>query len=408
MNLLSKIKLFLLFLIVGTHACNNSPIKIAKVEGHDFVSCNIDKIKDIRNLKLSEIAEYSQIVVLANDSSLDDEDYNIQRTVVSDKYVVVMPWSRAALLYDRNGKFIKRLVPSDNSKDEQLYGIYAQIDDEKDAIYILVCGLKILRFNALDPIITDIPRTVENSMDFVLFDSDKILGTFSNNQNIWAYIQSSHSLKTEYLYSRSTNIFFNHMSGIGSILKWHDKIILSFLLANDTSYYYNIRSKSFVPFLYCFSPKNSIKFNRQIENSPELLDSTADEILKDKKLQKKWLLFINERYCLFRLLGSTQKYFVIDKYNQEAYFLNKITNDFWGGLDMNYDNMFDGMYYVNNKDGYFTFHFSISKLKEEIKTLNIDSLSESARNKLVSLSNETEDIECPHNVLFISKLKKIK
>lgn len=401
--------LFVTLINVGTilflPGCKNSAIKVTHCDGHDIISCNIDKIKETRNLMMSEIAEYSEIVVLSNDSSLKDEDYNIQRIVVSDKYIVVMPRSRAALLYNRNGEFIKRLATSNNSKDEQLCTIHAQIDDERDMIYLLVCGLELLRFNAHDAKIMNIFKAVKNSMDFVLLDDDKILVTFPNNQNIWGYTQSIHATKADYfLHSRIENNLLNHMSKTGKILKWGDKIVLSFLSANDTSYYYTMKNKTFVPFLRCFSPKNSIKIKEQIENSPELLDLAAAEILKDKKLYKKRLLFINERHCLFRLFDGSRKYYVIDKQSQQAYFLDKIINDFWGNLDMNYNNMFDGWHYVTNKDGYLTFNYRISQFREEVKKLKTGTQNETLKNKLIELRNKTENN--PYNILLINKLKK--
>lgn len=393
-------------IFIGIEACNNSPVEISKIDGHDFVSCNIDKIKNTRSLKLSEIAEYSQIVALSNDSTLENEDYNIQRTIVSDKYIVVLPWSRPALLYSRNGQFIKRLIPSDSPHDRNLCGIYAQIDDEKDMIYLLVCGLRLLRFNVYDFNVVNIPKAAEKSIiDFVLFKSDKMFVTYPNEQNIWGYIQSIHSPKAEYLYSRSANNLFNYMSSPGGIIKWRDTLVINFLSANDTSYYYDKISRTFEPFLCCFSPKNSIEFKEQIENSPELLELAASEILKDKKLLKKRLLFINERYCLFRLFDDgILKYYVIDKQNQQAYFIDKIINDFCENLDMNYNNMFDGWRYVNNKDGYLTFNYNINQFKKEIEKLKIDTLNETLKNKLIRLMNKNENNS--YNILFINKLKK--
>jgi hypothetical protein len=395
-----------LLIIICTSTCyNNSALKVSKFDGQDFISCNIDKIKDTFNLKLSDIAEYSEVVVLSNDSTLKVEDYQIERVVVSDKYIVVMPRSTPALLYTRKGKFIKKLKPLGSPKSEKLCGIHAQIDDEKDMVYLLVCGLKLLRFNVNDFDVVNIPKAVEKSMDFVFFDNDKMFATYHNDQNIWGYIQSIHSPQAEYLHSRSVNNLFNYMSSSwGKILKWNDTIVLSFASVNDTSYYYNKRNKTFEPFLCCFSPKNSIKFKEQIENSPELLELAASGILKNNKLLKKRLLFINERYCLFRLFDGTRRYYVIDKHNQQAYFLDKIINDFCGDLEMDYANIFEGWRYVNNKDGYLTFTYSINQLKEKLKELKTETSNKTFKNKLLRLINENENDSCI--ILFISKLEK--
>jgi hypothetical protein len=372
---MNRIIIFILA-IVSIQSCNNSAVEIFKIDGHEFVSCNIDKIRETRSLKLSEIAEYSQIVTLSNDSSLESEDYNIQRTIVSDKYIVVLPWLRPALLYSRNGQFIKRLLPSGIQNNRNLFGIYAQIDDENDMIYLLVSGLQLLRFNTHDFSVVNIPKAVEKSMDFVLFDNDKMFVTYANDQNIWGYIQSISSTQAEYLNSRSSDNFFNYMSSSGSILNWRDTIIISFLSANDTSYYYNKKDKTFEPLLSCFSPKNSIEIKEQVEDLPENLELVSSEILNETKLLRKRLFIINDRYCLFQMFDGILKYYMIDKQGQRAYFLDKIINDLYGNLDMNYTSIFNGWRYINNKDGYLTFNFNINQIKKkEINKLKIDSIN---------------------------------
>ncbi|MGV8139551.1 MAG: hypothetical protein AB2L20_30510 [Mangrovibacterium sp.] len=399
------INFVLIFVVI--EACKNSPIKISEIEGHDFVLCNIAKIKDTRSLKLSEIAEYSQIVALSNDSTLVYEDYNIQRTFVSDKYIVVLPWSRPALLYTRNGKFIKRLIPSNKPNDKNLCAIYAQIDDEKDMIYLLVCGLKLLKYSVYDFNVVNIPKAFKEPMDFVLFNTDKMFVIYSNEQNIWGYIQSIHSPRAEYIInSRSTNNLFNYVSGSGKILKWGDMPVLSFLYANDTSYYYNLKSNTFSPFLYCYSTKNIIDFNAQIENSPKSRSIAEKEILTGNILEKKRLLYVSDRYIIFELYCDIERYFIIDKDSRQAYYFNAITNDFWGTLDMNFRAMFNGWHYVNNKDGYFTFVFSKNQLQEEIKRQDIHKLNKITQNKLNTISDKIENAKYSHNILFVNKLKK--
>lgn len=399
---MNRMIIFIL-IFVGIGACNNSPVEISEIDGHDFVSCNIDKIKNTNSLKLSEIADYSELVVLSNDPSLEDEDYNIQRTFASDKYIIVMPWTRPPLLYNRNGKFIKHLFSSDKVKKIP-WGLYAQIDDENDKFYLLVAGLKLLVFNLYDSDVIYIPKVAESTMDFVLIDGGKIFATFENDQNIWALIQPIYAPQAEYLHSRVTNNLLNYMSNHRSkILKWGNTIVLSFTSANDTSYFYNPKNKTFSPFLCCFSPKNSIDFNKQIENSPELLAMAGIELLKNNKLLHKRLLFVSDRHCLFQLFDGSMKYFVVDKYSRQAYFLNKIINDFWGGLGMDYDRMYNGWHYVNNNDGYLTFNYSTAKLREEITKLNTDTLDEISKNKLVQLKNKIKTDNC--NILFINKLK---
>ncbi len=396
-------------LLISLGCANQSPVGISEVDGHDFVSCNIDKIKETRDLRLSEIAEYSEIVVLAGDTTcLETDDYDIRRTFVSDKYIIVMPWDTPPLLYSRDGKFIRRLVAFGSSHNKPLGGLLAEIDDKNDRFYILAWGIKLLVFNLNEEKAKIIPKAEKGAFDFVLIDEETIFTTFPNHQNIWCYIQPLQATQAEYLYGRFENNLLNYISSrSGNILKWDDKILMSCTRANDTSYYFNPESKTFSPFLCCYSPKNKVNFENQEINSPELLDLAKEELLKDKKLLGKSLLFTNERYYIFYIFDDERQYFVIDKKNRQAYFLDKIINDFRGGLSMNYDDLFfHKEHYSKSKDGYLTFQYTIGNLRKNIKRLKVNTVNDIEITQLTLLENKIKNENDSSNVLLVNKLKR--
>lgn len=198
-------------------SCHKPPVSSSVVEGHEFITCTIDEISDTSDLKLSDISEYCEVVILENDE-IEEKDNDVDRIVTSNNYIVVIPQFRPALLYHRNGKFIKQLVPE--GKDERAYGgISAQIDDANDKIYVMVSGLKLLAFNVHDNQVAQIPLALDRTMDFTLLDSKRLLATFENDQNIWGYIQPFAAPQPEYLYSRYSNYQYSNRSRRGSILK---------------------------------------------------------------------------------------------------------------------------------------------------------------------------------------------
>lgn len=60
-------------------------------------------------------------------------------------------------------------------------------------------------------------------------------------------------------------------------------------------------------------------------------------------------------------------------------------------------------YRLNNKDGYFTYHYSMSQFKEEVYGLDTNAL-DLLKNRNQIVSELKNNKEC-HNVLFINKLK---
>ncbi|TKG94559.1 hypothetical protein EYV94_11460 [Puteibacter caeruleilacunae] len=405
---INNIKLLAVTIFVslfGFCGCHNDPIKVSTVEGHEFISCNIDNIRDTANLMLSDISEYSEVVILAKDSALQDDDYIIDRTIVSEKYIVVIPCRRPALLYTREGEFIKRLVIDDARNPDRVWGISAEIDDEKDQIFLLVAGLGLYRFNAYGSERMRIPKYIDKSWNFVLLGGDRIMSTiYRRKQNIWGYIQSIYAPQGKLLFSRSSNDLFNLLSGAGYILKREDMPVLSFVSANDTCYYYDEKRKEFTPFMCCYSGSNVINFNADVEY-PDEFSVLVDKVYKNKKRLKTRLLHIGERYSLFELIDGGRMYFVIDTKLKQAYFIKGVINDFLGDIEMNSFGMYAGRNCVVRKDGYFTFVYCKEKLVELIEEGSKLSLKNGDKDKLFKLKQQIEKLTDDQTVLLVSKLK---
>ena len=362
-------------LSVGAMACVSPTVDISKMDGHVFVSCNLDRITEVKSLKLSEIAETCDFVIL-NEDSLAESDRIIWRVTVSDKYIVVIPDGRPALLYSREGAFLRRLVVPNRATSDEYGGISVQIDDHSDVIYIQEYGLKLWAFNQMDSTAMNIPIPDDNVLDFVVVGQN-IFATVINRHSVWAFIQPLRVPRAEYLYGRTNDSTFNLALSGGLSMK-ADTIILSFLRRNDTSYYYTSKDKSFVPFLCCSSSNDSIT----------------------KKLR-----LVGSQHYVFQIFGRSESYVVVDQSKRQAYYLDELLNDFWGGLSMNFKNTMETWQYVNNKDGYLTFHYTIGQLKKEISREMEHAESQTNKEILTHLWNDIKNEPEPRNALFIAKLK---
>jgi len=395
---MNRIIIFILILIGVVSCNNNSPIKISEIDGHEFLSCNIDKVKDNHCLKLSEIAESCEIVFLENDTTLRKEDYQLGHVTVSENFIVAMPEQRPALLYSRTGKFIKRL--GGDGEQKYLWAINSQIDKQEDKVYIQVPGLEQLYvFGLRNNSFRKMNWAIKHTYDFVFIDSTTLYGVIHDKEH-WGYLQSINVPVPNLVRGKYPNILHPYFSSIYHLLLDENKIILD--CHQDTTYYYNQANKEFIPFLRCYSEKNKINPYRILENiSAYGVDYT--KITDGKSFHYKRLMFASNDYYIF----STKKQdddvnyiLVINKCKNTAFYTDSLINDFLGNCKVAFNKSIIPNYRFNNKDGYLTFHYNMSQFIEEINGLDIDAFENG--NQIISkLKNRKEY----YNVLFINKLK---
>ncbi len=391
----------LMIIVVG--ACNSSPVKVSEVDGNEFVSCNIDKVKDYRHLMMSEIAESCDIVFLENDTSLTKEDYKLEQVTVSDNFIVVIPKQRPALLYSKTGKFIKRL--GGDGEQKYLWAIHSQIDKQENKAYIQVPGLEQLYvFGLKDNSFRKMDWAIKHTYDFVFIDSTTLFGII-HDKEYWGYLQSINLSVPNLVRGKYPNILHPYFNSVYHLLLDGDKIV--FDSHQDTTYYYNPSNSKFTPFLCCYSEKNTINPSRVLNNI--FLYGLDYEKLTDGKLhQYRRLLYASNGYFIFSIRKHDKddnEFLVINKYKHTAFKIDTLINDFCGNCKVAFSKSIMPYYRFNNKDGYLTYHCNVLQFKEMVDSL--DSCSLDALKNIKQLVSELKNSKKYHNVLVVNKLKKL-
>ena len=381
---------------------NNSSIKISEIDGDEFLSCNIDKVKDNHCLNLSEIAESCEVVFLENDTTLRKEDYQLGHVTVSDNYIVVMPEQRPALLYSKTGKFIKRL--GGDGEQKYLWAIHSQIDKQEDKVYIQVPGLEQLYvFGLRDNSFRKMNWAIKHTYDFVFIDSTTLYGVIHDKEH-WGYLQSINVPVPNLVRGKYPNILHPYFSSVYHLLLDGNKIV--FDCHQDTTYYYNPINRKFTPFLRCYSEKNTINPYHILANISSYGVDYA-KITGKKSFHYKRLLYASNGNYIFSINKQNldEKYIlVINKYKHTAFRTDTLINDFLDNCKVAFKKSIMQYHRFNNKDGYLTYHFSMSQFKEEVYGLDINALDVLLKNRNQIVCELKNNKEC-HNVLFINKLK---
>lgn len=399
-------KIICLSIIISiVDACNSpDPVKISEVEGSNFVQCNIDKIKNVRNLKLSEISESCEIVFLEDSEALEPEDYQLGYVTVSDNFIVVMPEQRPALLYSRDGIFIKRLGGSGAQK--YLWAINSLIDKQEDKVYIQVPGFEqLFVFGLKDSSFSRIEWAIKPTYDFAFSDSTTLFGVINDKEN-WGYLQSVNVPVAKLIQARYVNSLHPYFSSIYRMLRDGNKVVLDFY--QDTTYYFNSCEKTFTPFLHCYSEENAVTSIRVLENISNY-GVDFEKITDGKPFRYKHLIYAANGYYIFKLtmLNHSEKQFLaIDTNRSTAFFIDNLINDFYGNTEIDIKNAMTANYRVNNKDGYFTFHLNTTQFKEEINKFDNNTVTGATRNEIIQLSEKLENKKGFSNILFLNKLRE--
>lgn len=393
-------RLFFIITILGLEACNNnSAIKVSRIQGNEFISCNIDKIKETHSLKLSEVAESCETVFLEKDSLLSDEDYDLKQVTVSDNFIVAMPDDKPALLYSREGKFIKRLGGAGNQ--EYYCAMHAQIDKLEDKVYIQVPGFEQLYcFGLKDSSFRRIDWAVKQTYSFVFVNSTTMYGEITQDKGHWGYFQPINTSIAKLIPARYPNLLHPYFSVSYKLLFEGDKIVLDF--SDDSTYYFNPVTRSYTPFLYCYSEKNKIDPRRILENIAKY-GVDYEKISEGIPYQYKHLQIAANGYYVFRVYNQElgDDYFLaIHKKEQTAFRVDSLINDFLGNHKIETKKAMTSYYFYYTNDGYLTLLYSLPEMKEEIGKLNLNALDQATKDKIIQMTDKLKDDKTYSTVLF--------
>jgi hypothetical protein len=366
-KIVTFIILFLSFYLLGCN--NNSPVKISNIEGNEVVECNIDKISDVNNLKLSKITESYEMVPLKDDPALEPEDHNIKKIRVSRNYLVVMPVHRPALLYSRNGEFIKRL--GGEGKQKYFQALDARIDSKEEKVYIQISGYnQLLVFGLKDQTFNRLTWAIEKTMNYMLLDPNTLFGiTNKENNRYWGYLQPVIGPRADLIPARYQNLLHPWFPVKNKLLYVREKIILTPYKRNDTSYYFNPETKTYTPFLVCYSEKHSNN-PRQVLQNIARYGPVKKKVFEKKPFHYKYLKLAANNYYIYLLNQNVHKksqFIVINQNTHHAFYLKWLINDFIGNEKI--DPMGSRNFRLEEINGYLTFQYTTQEFKAMNKNI---------------------------------------
>ncbi|MCL3782224.1 6-bladed beta-propeller [Prolixibacteraceae bacterium JC049] len=354
-------------------------IKIVKKGGHDVMVCDVSKVKDTIQLKLSDLITECHMVKL---ETSPEAFFKWGYVTLSDNYIGVRSSRQPYKLFDKKGKFIRDIGKVGRGPNEFMNIYCEQIDEANGTIYLMPWqSPRLLRFSIEGEAMQPIPllqkqpkgkfRVKNNQVDVVSLP-------FPNSKYI-AYTQTlsgetvNKVIPKDYMRVRN---FSNELQPFNT-----NDINVSIFRLNkaikDTLYQYKADSDQLIPKLTLINGLDKVPYHGY--------DELPNHYLMELSVRKQ----VNENNYHIMPFGKV----VIDKQTKEAHFFN-LVNDFYGDMPIP----------TSFHDGYFVQSIPpIYLIKNIEKALKNKKLSADKRNKLMALKSELDPED--NNVIFWGKLK---
>ena len=363
---------FIQFSFAETHANKRN------IKGFDVICCDVSKIKDTIDLKLSDFMDQCEMVKL--ETTAHSVLGRIHYVSVSDNYIAVFTYDRPHIpvkLFHRDGKFVcdVGLIGKGPGEYTSLYGI--QIDEPANRIYLtpFANAQQILVYDLKGNPMPEI-RLVYKQTKCRVFIEDGIVTVLSmpfNDQIPVAYQQTTSGKlikelpRMKHLIQRPD---FSHEISSDHNTNAYDLFILPWGADQpDTLYHYNIK-------------KNILEPKFVISDGDAKVGSWYREY---KKFYFSYLW--GEKY--------NGKKILVDKESLKADYFN-LVNDFYGGIGLNE--------FFMSQHGMFTASMSADELMNKLdKVLQSKNLSSDQKVKITA-ARKTLDIN-DNPILFIGEMK---
>lgn len=327
-------------------SCNN-PVKIKETSYGNIVLCNVDKINDEKYLKISEIAESFEMVVL---DKPDGISFIIDNITVSKNYIVVVCKNREVYLYSRAGKYLKCLNISNFNKKYQ--AITTQVDPKEENIWIAISGLeKLLCYNIAKSKITIFNWKYKYTYDAFVLNDNRVLGLNNSDKRYWGYSQSLSGPSISFINSRYIPLYKKRLRY--GLVTGDNNLLFDMYRLNDTTYLYNHVDNLLIPEIFCYSR--------------EQMNSRTN--YGEEQINNRLLINADNKY-LFKMWKSNRerkRYYIVDKEQKSAFYVKSIINDFAGNQVIDKRKIFSSYYSHISTDGFLTIYYSgdeFSKLIE--------------------------------------------
>lgn len=150
-----KIPIFILIILIS---CNNNPEETFNYQKLDLS----EALKNEKQLYLSEIVEKVEIIDL--EATIDSYFVNLSNVQIGEKYIFIWcSFERKILLFDRQGKFLRKIGKHGKGPGETQYIIYAAIDKmEKYIVSADVRLKKLIKYSTSGKFLSERSFTDDN------------------------------------------------------------------------------------------------------------------------------------------------------------------------------------------------------------------------------------------------------
>ena len=399
-----------LLLIIQFNACTNQKsdtISTTTIKGNRVLLCDIDKITETREIKLSEIVEESEIIRLSNDTSALVGSTWLSTT--SAEHLFLANLQNTLFLFDKEGKYIKSweegngpnefLIPS----NPQFINNKVYVQDSRKGNLIEYC-----LNNGSERTIKIVKRS---GISYVLEDS-KLISVGNSTSTEDPFLVCLQDFEGNVIQSIKANTHINigtKIVGEGPTLTAvKDGWNIHFPM-NDTLFHYSVKDNLLTPIAVFQSVSNIEKnikhYLERVKNDINISNeefASVINVVPEYETNRYYFLSI---YTFGEVEDMPwyipkRKVCLVDKVSHEVFYANFV-NDFWGNRPFTPQG--------NSKfwSGEIIQDFpaiTIQKQFNEILKTNKESLDNNSKERLSEVIQKIEEDD--NNIVFYYKLKE--
>ena len=397
--------LIIIYLVSNCTKQRSDAISYTTVDGKAVLLCNTDKISETRELKLSEIAEYSEIIRLSNDTSALLGNTWLRRT--SADHLFISDLQNTLFLFDREGNFIKSWKQG-NGPNEFLIPGNPQLVNNKVYVQDLRKG-RLIEY-CLNTGSERTIKTVKNNGISVVLEDSSLLSAGLSTSAEDPYLVCIQDFEGNVLQSIRAHSHIN----TGTKIVGEDPTVTAVeggwnihFPTNDTLFHYSRKENSLSPVAVFQSLSNIEKkkkhYTERAKNGIKLSDqelASVINVVPEYETGRYYFLSIytfGEKKNMPWYVAS-RKICLVDKRSNEAFYV-KFTNDFWG--DIPFSPPGNSHIWSNSIIQDFSAIRIQKQFNDLIKAESLDSTSRKKIKKFLSQINDDDN-----KIVFFYKLKE--
>lgn len=396
------LKLFAIVAIATLISCSKKEGNVVKtvINNQDFYSCDVAKIKDTVEVRLSDIVSDLKAIKLETKPEAYIKDGG--KGTINDKYIMLGVYNKPYKLYSSNGQFIKDIGKIGKGPNEYRHSSSCFIIN--DNIWLHADRNKLLKYT-LDE---ELPEVISTANEMKSFGITTINGsdlmvvgrTEIDSKKVSGFIQStSGDIKNslpEVSGGKSKSMSFS-FSGSGSVHNVHNTIKLK-VSGNDTIFTYNKADNTLTPNYFLYSAKSSEKKDvKKDDKMANQLLALNNKVMASYKGESSGYVFgeISSFKTTANSVSIVQDSFVIEKDENNASYIKNYVNDLFGGWKIK-------KFQFSNNKIYFDIA-AIDLIEKVKKSLKENNISDDVKAKMKELIKGLDPED--NNVLFVGNIK---